>query len=305
MRYLQAVLVIGETGFELRPPGPQPEGWGVGQVPGPMFAGFSACRCRWVALNLIPKLIPKRLFGSSAIGGRANLQPLWGACHCRRAVCPPYGSHHTAHSRRQRGDLALQAHHAPHRSVDGRAHPTRGPSPELQPHDRVGSPRSRRPRSAWSTVARSKASPRRHGSGRSRRRRRISRAVRDARRRPADGPVERSTDGACRVGVLARAHAVGTRPEVDREHGRDESKSLDHMAVGACAWVGLVPERRRERRACAASQFRRESANVDRPSPEERTTATRTLALKEPVALELFSDLRHTAIVCAYHHPAS
>jgi hypothetical protein len=62
--------------LNLRPPGPQPEGWGVGEVTEPMFAGFLAYRCCWVALNLIPKLIPKHVFaraGASGVPARGAL----------------------------------------------------------------------------------------------------------------------------------------------------------------------------------------------------------------------------------------
>ena len=46
--------------MNLRPPGPQPEGRGVGQLMEAVFAGVLVSECSWVFLNLFPELFPVR-----------------------------------------------------------------------------------------------------------------------------------------------------------------------------------------------------------------------------------------------------
>jgi hypothetical protein len=53
--------------LNLRPPGPQPEGWGAAQLPRPGFIGISASECVPVALKLFPKLFPKHLFAQLSL----------------------------------------------------------------------------------------------------------------------------------------------------------------------------------------------------------------------------------------------
>jgi len=48
--------------LNLRPPGPQPEGWGAAQLLGPVFVGLVALEPLSVALNLFPKLFPEHVF---------------------------------------------------------------------------------------------------------------------------------------------------------------------------------------------------------------------------------------------------
>ena len=47
--------------MNLRPPGPQPEGWGIAQIMGPVFTGFRGPECVSVALNLFPNLFPNAI----------------------------------------------------------------------------------------------------------------------------------------------------------------------------------------------------------------------------------------------------
>jgi hypothetical protein len=47
--------------LNLRPPGPQPEGWGIAESMGPVLIGFLASECASVALNLFPNLFPNTL----------------------------------------------------------------------------------------------------------------------------------------------------------------------------------------------------------------------------------------------------
>jgi len=54
--------VSGRQDLNLRPPGPQPEGWSIAQAMEPVFTGFCASEFAWVSLNLFPKLFPKRMF---------------------------------------------------------------------------------------------------------------------------------------------------------------------------------------------------------------------------------------------------
>jgi hypothetical protein len=92
----------GRQDLNLRPPGPQPEGWGVAQVIEPVFAGFFASEFSSVSLNLFPKLFPKHMFVSVRRGSvRVNrkITPadktaatsnahLVGMTPCRRAPSP-------------------------------------------------------------------------------------------------------------------------------------------------------------------------------------------------------------------------
>ena len=55
-------LLSGRQDLNLRPPGPQPERWGIAGLMGPMLTGSSAAECLSVALNLFPRLFPKRMF---------------------------------------------------------------------------------------------------------------------------------------------------------------------------------------------------------------------------------------------------
>ncbi len=83
--------------MNLRPPGPQPAGWGADQAKEPMFTGFAAAGCAGVFLNLITKLIPKRVFGRT----------LGGAATCRGATRLP------AASSRRPLDIAVGAQQGP------------------------------------------------------------------------------------------------------------------------------------------------------------------------------------------------
>jgi len=56
------LLQSGRQDLNLRPPGPQPEGWGVAQLMRPVFVGFSAPQRVPVALNLFPRLFPEHVF---------------------------------------------------------------------------------------------------------------------------------------------------------------------------------------------------------------------------------------------------
>ena len=47
--------------MNLRPPGPQPEGWGIAQSTEPVFTGFRRAECGSVALNLFPNLFPNAI----------------------------------------------------------------------------------------------------------------------------------------------------------------------------------------------------------------------------------------------------
>jgi len=51
-------LESGRQDLNLRPPGPQPEGWGTAQGMEPVFTGFRGAECGSVALNLFPNLFP-------------------------------------------------------------------------------------------------------------------------------------------------------------------------------------------------------------------------------------------------------
>src|SRR5580692_8544931 len=55
-------LVSGRQDLNLRPPGPQPEGWGSARLRRPGFIGFSASGCCPVLLSLFPVLFPGHMF---------------------------------------------------------------------------------------------------------------------------------------------------------------------------------------------------------------------------------------------------
>jgi len=61
MGIYRAFLRSGRQDLNLRPPGPQPEGWGIAQSMGPVFTGFRGSECGSVALNLFPNLFPNAI----------------------------------------------------------------------------------------------------------------------------------------------------------------------------------------------------------------------------------------------------
>ena len=68
----------GRQDLNLRPPGPQPEGWGAVLLMRPGFIGFSVSVCCAVLLSLFPNLFPKHLFGC------AQDQPVGVLIECQR-----------------------------------------------------------------------------------------------------------------------------------------------------------------------------------------------------------------------------
>src|SRR5262249_2429054 len=79
----------GRLDSNQRPPGPQPEGSSATQLMGPVSIGFLVSEFVPVALNLLPKLFPERVFyrwvGIRAPGGApdaARILPR-GAAACR------------------------------------------------------------------------------------------------------------------------------------------------------------------------------------------------------------------------------
>ena len=59
------ITLSGRQDSNLRPPGPQPERWGVAQAMRPEFIGFSASECLPDPLSLIPVLIREHVFDSA------------------------------------------------------------------------------------------------------------------------------------------------------------------------------------------------------------------------------------------------
>jgi hypothetical protein len=59
---MRTAFLSGRQDLNLRPPGPQPEGRGVGQLMRAGFIGFSASVCCAVLLSLFPNLFPKHSF---------------------------------------------------------------------------------------------------------------------------------------------------------------------------------------------------------------------------------------------------
>jgi hypothetical protein len=60
-------LLSGRQDLNLRPPGPQPEGWGRGGCRRPGFIGFLTSGVGSVLLSLIPVLIPEHVFARSGM----------------------------------------------------------------------------------------------------------------------------------------------------------------------------------------------------------------------------------------------